>query len=720
MKQYSENLMTVMNELSSEVLEKFGHNRLTTSHVFIAAIRFLNSAMTSSDTELSDKYRPLVETLKEVFTKYDITVSKFEKTLTEVTITTLNTGSIESDPEIDKLVKNLEESATKNRKTLDIEDLLFELFSHRGYYFVEVLLASIDKKYSFDDIRDDVLNALLPSVLTTIRELDKNPALTNLNRWVETHPQEYIGIEGSVKQLELGLSGRVVKNVVITGEPGVGKTSVVYKFVEDIVNKTCSAAFKNKLVYQLDPATLVAGTRFRGDFEAKLSGLLEILKKTPNVIIFVDEAHTMLTTGDSADGGGNTMGNILKPYLSRNEIQMIMATTSAEYDKHILPQKAFAERFHKVVVNEPSVAETKAILKLVADKSGEFFDKKYTDDLIDSIVTLSTSYSIDEANPRKAITLMDLAFSYSKIFNSTVTEVSVDDIIEAIRIKYDIKISKTKYSDTESKLKEVILGQDDAIGKILKNLKMVDAGLCDPEKPLLSMILAGPTGTGKTEACKQIAETYFGSKNNLIVVNCGEFSAEMDVSKITGAAPGYVGHDNETAFIRQIREKPNSLVLFDEIEKAHPAIMKVLLKILDEGEMTDSHGNRLSFRNAIVVFTTNLGYTNKDLDGGSMIGFAQNNSQDAARNKKIMEAIKKHFTPEFLGRIDDIIIYDRLSDEVVRVLIDRYIKFFNEIARSEISFSEEDYEEVSKNAKINTAGARGLKKAVRLKMSEKM
>ena len=714
MKKYSEEFMQLFNETAPAVANNLKHSKITTSHVFIALAKNL-SAYSAEGEE--NKYYNTALKLKGVFDKFGIHSEKFEKKLVEVTLRSNDEMIVDEDTKT--LITNITNSCLEQRKTADLEDVIFEMFSNRGYLFVTVLLESINNEYAFDDIRDAVQNAFLEDVITTIKDLDKNPALTNLNRWVRANPQSYVGIEKTVNQIFLGLCGRTINNVILVGQAGVGKTSAIYALVDSINKGTCPKEFKNKFVYQLDPAALVAGTRFRGDFEAKITSLLEVIKKNKNIIIFVDEAHTLLNTGDSADGGGNTTGNILKPVISRNEIQMILATTSEEFDKYLLPQKAFIERFHKVIMSEPTKDETRVIMNMVLKKNKDHFLKECDDEIIDKVLRFSQMYSIDEANPRKSINLLELAFAYSKIFSKG-EKVSVNDIIEAIKIKYDIRLSETKYADTERELRSVILGQNKALDEVLKDLKIVDTGFCDPEKPLISMILAGPTGTGKTETCKQIAKTYFGSPSNLIVVNCGEFGNEMDMSKLTGAAPGYVGHDNEPDLIKQIREKPNSLVLFDEIEKAHPSIMKVLLKILDEGEMNDNNGRKVSFRNAIIVFTTNLGYTTAELEATeSGIGFVKTSSSDDQK-KKIEGAIKKHFTPEFLGRIDDIIVFDRLTDEIIDILIKRYVDFFNEIAGKNIELDDSDRESIRELANINTAGARGLKRAVRTVLSKKI
>ena len=416
----------------------------------------------------------------------------------------------------------------------------------------------------------------------------------------------------------------------------------------------------------------------------------------------------LVNLGDSTDGS-TSAGNIIKPYITRGELRMILATTNDEYNKHILPEKAFARRFHEVKINEPSKEETREILIGLLPVETEFFSREIQLELVDRIVDLANKYSLELANPAKSINMLELACAYSKVFEEKNTEVIVNDIIQSIRLKYDIYISENKYADTKYELEKMVLGQESTINQICRNLRIVERNIVDLERPLISMLFAGPTGTGKTFTSEIIAKNFFGSKNNLIKINCGEYSDKMSINKLTGSAPGYIGHDNEPELISQIRQHPNSLVLFDEIEKAHPDVMKILLNILDSGEMTDNKGNHVSFRNAIIVFTTNLGCTHNT---GKNVGMGVIKTvEDKDRN--IMSAIKGFFTPEFLGRMDDIVMFNSLTNDIAETLIERYRKQYCEAADIDVQLNEEDIKAIIKDAKIETAGARGLKRAVR-------
>lgn len=324
--------------------------------------------------------------------------------------------------------------------------------------------------------------------------------------------------------------------------------------------------------------------------------LLQIVKAHPEVVLFIDECHTFLKLGSGSDDAGGA-GDIIKPYITRGELQLIMATTNEECTKYIDADKAFARRFHKVLIQEPSKEDMVEILTGILPVETEYFKKDIQTHLVDEIIELADKYTLDQANPAKAINMLELACAYAKVFEEKKSNVDLNDVIQSVKLKYAIYISDNKLKATHDELFNQLLGQDRALNQLCRDLSTVDKGLCDPEKPLFSMLLAGPTGTGKTASAKIIAKQYFGSEKNLVKINMSEYSSEMDVSKLVGASSGYIGYDDEPYLIKQVRQYPNSVVLFDECEKAHPSVWKVLLNILDEGEMTDNKGNRVSFRN---------------------------------------------------------------------------------------------------------------------------
>lgn len=442
--------------------------------------------------------------------------------------------------------------------------------------------------------------------------------------------------------------------------------------------------------------------------------ILNIVKKNKNVILFVDELHTMMESGGSTDGS-QSVGQMLKPFLTRGDIQMIAATTNEEYTKYINKDKAFASRFHEVKISEPSRKAVKAILEGLMPVESEYFKKEIQMELIERILDMAEMYSLDQANPRKSINMLELACAYSRVFEEEKRIVDVSDVIDSIRLRYNIYISENKVDDTKEELFNVLLGQDEALNQIVRNLRMVDAGITDIDRPAMSMLLCGSTGTGKTESCKIIAERYFGSEDCLVKVACGEYSDSLAASKLTGASAGYVGYDDEPALIKGVREHPNSVVLFDEIEKASKEVQKVLLNILDTGVMTDNKGNKVSFRNCVIIFTTNLGCTK---DTGKAVGMGLLKTKEEGNHSDIMKAVENYFSPEFLGRMDDIVFFNSLSVEIAEKLINRYLAEYNGRSKLDIEFTKDDIDDVVKASEIETRGARGIRKAVRKKLVE--
>lgn len=405
--------------------------------------------------------------------------------------------------------------------------------------------------------------------------------------------------------------------------------------------------------------------------------------------------------------------------MTKGQIQVIGCTTAEEYTKYILPDKAFASRFHEVKINEPTKEATKKILEGILPVETEYFKKDIQNELLDKVIELSDKYALDQANPRKAINMLELACAYCRVFEEKRQKVDVEDVINSIKLRYNIYISKNKLSDTRKGLFERLLGQDNALNQVLRNLQIVDAEITDPERPCLSMLFCGPTGTGKTETCKIIAKYFYGSEEDLVKVNMGEYSTEQDVSKLSGSAPGLVGYTDEVQLIRDVRQHPNSVIVFDEIEKAHPSVQKILLSILDTGEMRDNKGNRVSFRNNIIVFTTNLGCTH---DTGKAIGMGLVKTTVGSGKNDIMKAIKNYFSPEFLGRLDDIVYYDSLTKDVLDKLVNRYInEYKSRSTREEVKnlvLTDADIEDIFKNANVESQGARGVRKAVQKKIAE--
>ena len=557
-KAFSDDAFEVLTKSARNQSVKYYHTFCGSAHIFLGTLGFMKKH--------PEGYESIYNSLTEVLHKYNLSGKEFNEAFLKFAPqgeepapgATLN---IVTDSDYNAIMTQLKNRAVKEARSMEVIDLIKELFSDKSYALYTIFQSMFQNEADVDNLYNDIARQF-KTVVETVEELDQLGLLTNLTLWVKDHPVEAIGVDSNIDQLELALNGRSIKNAILTGPAGVGKTTVVYEFVQRLNNGQIGGRLEDKIVYQLDPGLLVAGSRFRGDFEQKLTNILEIVKDHPEIILFVDEGHMLVDLGGTSDGSVSA-GNILKPYISRGEVQLILATTNEEYTQYILPEKAFKRRFHEVKISEPTREETIEILKGLVPTESKFFNRSIQEELIDKVVTLSNKYTLDEANPAKSINMLELACAYALVFVENREEVNVDDVIESVKLKYDIYISEEKYKDTKDELFKELLGQDDALNQVCRNLRAVEKGLCDRTKPMFSMLFAGPTGTGKTETAKIIARKFFGSDQNLIKINMGEYSAEMDVSKLTGSAKGYVGYDDEPALIKAVREKPNSVVLFD-------------------------------------------------------------------------------------------------------------------------------------------------------------
>ena len=536
-----------------------------------------------------------------------------------------------------------------------------------------------------------------------------------------------IGRKNEIDRVIQILSRRTKNNPVLIGEPGVGKSAVVEGLAQAITAGNVPEILSDKIVFSLDIAGMLAGARYRGDFEERLKMAIDTVKRNGNVILFIDEIHNIVGAGSTGEGNMDA-ANILKPMLSRGELQTIGATTIDEYRKYIEKDAALERRFQPIMVEAPSTEETVEILKGLRDKYESHHGVAIPDEAIISAVTLSDRYITDRFLPDKAIDLIDEAASRVRLdsynspveakqkeneLNSLVAQKNEakrrDDLERAIKINKEIekvqkeldeirsnaskfstsreklkltpediakivsnwtgvpvvKLTETeaqKLLDLESVLHQRVIGQEDAVIAVSDAIRRARAGLKDPNRPVGSFIFVGPTGVGKTELSKALAEAVFGSEDNIIRVDMSEYMEKHSVSKLVGAPPGYVGFDEAGQLTEKVRRKPYSVVLFDEIEKAHPDVFNIMLQILDDGRLTDSKGRVVSFKNTIIIMTSNVGAT--EVQKTASLGFISNKSAEYDNMcDKYMDALKGKFRPEFLNRIDDIIVFHKLTKE---------------------------------------------------------
>ena len=593
-----------------------------------------------------------------------------------------------------------------------------------------------------------------------------------------------VGRNKEIERLVQILSRRKKNNPVLIGEPGVGKSAIAEGLALKIVQHKVSRVLDNKRVIALDMASIVAGTKYRGQFEERMKSILNELTHNRDIILFIDEIHTLIGAGGAS--GSLDASNILKPALARGEIQCIGATTLDEYRQYIEKDGALERRFQKIIVEPTSIEESVEILNNIKDKYETFHNVTYTDAAINACVRLTNRYISDRCLPDKAIDALDEAGSRVHISKITVPEridelekeieASRDEKVKAVKDqnfelaasfrdkeeelqklldaekeKWDKVFSKKREIVDESNIEEVVammtgvpvtriaqaegkklkqmaqelrdkvVGQNEAIEKIVKAIQRNRAGLKDPNKPIGTFIFLGPTGVGKTQLAKILAEYLFDSKDSLIRIDMSEYMEKFSVSRLVGAPPGYVGYEEGGQLTEKVRRKPYSVVLLDEIEKAHSDVFNILLQVLDEGRLTDSLGRNVDFKNTILIMTSNIGA--RDIQNyGHGLGFGSEESDE--NNKAIIEkALKKAFSPEFLNRIDDIVSFNSLSKENIHQIIDIELKaLFKRVDELKYTLTVTDKAKdfLSEKGYDQKYGARPLKRAIQKYLEDEL
>ena len=710
-------------------------------------------------------------------------------------------NTLESDPEFTPRAKRIIENSAKEamrmgQNYVGTEHILLALMREIDSVAVRILIdTNIDPQRIFADLlrllsedspvanySDSSFSSSVDTNTPTLNQYGKN--LTALAKESKLDP--VIGRKNEIQRIIEILSRRTKNNPVLIGEPGVGKTAVVEGLAQMIVDNKVPEILKNKKVVSLDMSAMIAGAKYRGDFEERLKNVLQEIKKAGNIILFIDEMHTIIGAG--AAEGAMDAANILKPLLSRGEIQIIGATTLNEYRKHIEKDAALERRFQTVIVDEPTTEDTVKILSGLKDKYEAHHKVKITDEAIKAAVDLSERYINDRFLPDKAIDLIDEACSKIKLRTVTMPKnildmenkiekvskekeeaiisqsfekaaklrdeekelkdkvnkarenwkkkeenkeasVNAEDIANVVSAWTKIPVTKLTKTESEKlknldlELKKRVIGQDDAVEALARAIKRARVGLQNENRPIGSFMFLGPTGVGKTELTKALAENLFGNENQLIRLDMSEFMEAHSVSKLIGSPPGYVGYDEGGQLTEQVRRKPYSIVLFDEIEKAHPDVFNMLLQILDDGRLTDSTGRTVSFKNTVIIMTSNAGARN--IVEHHSIGFM--NKEDSKKDyektrDEVMAELKKIFRPEFLNRLDDIIVFKKLSNEsiekITKIMLDEFIKRL-EKKNIKVDVSDDVIKYISKVGFDDTYGARPLTRAIQSKIEDK-
>jgi len=731
---FSDRLQEVIR-LSREEALRLGHDYIGTEHLLLGIIR--------------EGQGVAVRILRNL----DCDLIKLKKAIEDTVRTsggTMTIGNIPLTKQAEKVLKITQiESKIYKADVIGTEHLLLSLLRDEDNIATQILHQF---NVTYENSRSE-LNSMLSSksskdpsgsIPVPDRKADrtKTPVLDNFGRDLTKLAHEdkldpVIGREKEIERVAQILSRRKKNNPVLIGEPGVGKTAIAEGLALRIVQKKVPRILQDKRVVTLDLAGLVAGTKYRGQFEERMKALMNELEKASDVILFIDELHTIVGAGGAS--GSLDASNMFKPALSRGDIQCIGATTLDEYRKYIETDGALDRRFQKVMVEPPSYDETIQILTNIKFKYEEHHHVRYSDDAIESAVKLSNRYITDRHLPDKAIDVLDEAGSRVHMGNFEVSKEILDleaeiekvraekssvvkkqDYEEAARLRdkernlqnelenakrdWDTKtrdivhdvteediatvvammtgIPVNRVAQTESEkllnmataLKGYIVGQEEAVEKLSKAIRRTRAGLKNPSRPIGSFVFLGPTGVGKTELCKALAKYLFDSEDALIRIDMSEYMAKFAVSRLVGAPPGYVGYEEGGQLTEKVRRRPYSVVLFDEIEKAHPDIFSILLQVLDDGVLTDSLGRKVDFKNSIIIMTSNIG--TRDIKNIGSYGFGGESEADRYSHLKntVEDAMKKLFNPEFLNRLDEIIVFRNLEREDILQIIDIELK----------------------------------------------
>lgn len=655
----------------------------------------------------------------------------------------LKSAMVETEHLMLSILKNKENIATQILNQFDVD---YDLFRQELG-----IVKSNDPRAEFSDEGDDDFDEEKKysqpkggSGKTQGGAKSKTPVLDNFGRDITKMAElgaldPIVGRESEIERVSQILSRRKKNNPILIGEPGVGKTAIVEGLALRIVQRKVSRVLFDKRVISLDLAALVAGTKYRGQFEERMKAIMNELEKNRDVILFIDEMHTIVGAGGAS--GSLDASNIFKPALARGELQCIGASTLDEYRMHIEKDGALDRRFQKVMVEPPSVDDTIQILNNIKSKYEEYHNVNYDQEAIDACVKLSDRYVTDRLLPDKAIDVLDEvgARVHLKNINVPQTIVELEKKIEDVKVEKNRVVKSQKFEeaaslrDTEKRLQEelekakaeweeeskhkrypigeediaevvsmmtgipvkrmvqaeteklrrmsddmqkMVIGQDEAILKVVKAIQRNRVGLKDPKKPIGTFIFLGPTGVGKTELARALARHMFDSEDALIRIDMSEYMEKFTVSRLIGAPPGYVGYEEGGQLTERVRRKPYSVILLDEIEKAHPDIYNILLQVLDDGQLTDGLGRKVDFKNTMIIMTSNIGVRQLK-DFGSGVGFATQSKMEheEEENKAVIEkALKKTFSPEFLNRIDDVVIFNSLSKENIFNIIDILMK----------------------------------------------
>ena len=770
-------------DLSLEAAEKLGHEVVGSEHILLGLIREKDGIAAKVLGKLGLTSKILEKRIIEIegrvdIIPLDITLSHITKQILELSgifANKLDTNYIGTEHILLALVQESEGIAVKilNSEGID-ERIIVQLI-------IDMIGLDDDLDNEEEKTKKEVSIKSQPKAKQVSSKLLGKYGINLTEYASEGKIDPVVGREKEIQRVIQILSRRTKNNPVLIGDPGVGKTSIIEGLALNISSGNIPESLQDKVLYTLDMGSMLAGAKYRGEFEERIKNVVDEVIKNKNIILFIDELHTIIGAGSTGESTIDA-SNILKPALSRGELQVIGATTIDEYRKHVEKDSALERRFQPIMVNEPTKEESIKILEGLRKKYEEHHKVKISDEAIKSAVDLSVRYITDRYLPDKAIDLVDEASSRVRLkqgsTKSTVKKlenkiqilesnkegiekndlkeeiyaqlekaqkdldklyknievVDSEDIAEVVELWTGIPINKLiegesdKLLRLEDRLHERVIGQEQAIKSIARAIRRSRAGLKDPSKPIGSFLFLGPTGVGKTELSKALAEVQFGDENQIIRIDMSEYMEKHAVSRMIGSPPGYVGHDEGGQLTEKVRRKPYSVILFDEIEKAHPDVFNILLQILDDGRLTDSKGRSIDFKNTIIIMTSNVGATT--INKQKTLGFSSNkDGEEKAKDQyermkeNIIGELKKQFRPEFLNRIDDTIVFHSLSeDDISKIVIIMTKDLINrlEVLGIKLELTEEAIKFISKAGFDLEYGARPLKRAIQKELEDEL
>ena len=775
-------------EIANEIAAKLGHNYIGTEHLLYGLVEEANGV---ASKVLANQGVTSAEVLKEI---EDLIGINEEASITDI-------DAIGFTPRTKRVIENaFMEARRLNSQYIGTEHLLVGIMREGDSVAVRIMMdLNVNPQKLYNEIVKTINEADSKEQgakrSSNRGSFNSTPTLNQYGsdltkRATEGKLDPVIGRSTEIDRVIQILSRRTKNNPCLIGEPGVGKTAIAEGLAEKIVAGDVPETLKNKRVVSVDISSMVAGAKYRGDFEERIKKSLDEVRKAGDVILFIDEIHTIVGAG-SAEGAVDA-ANILKPLLARGEIQVIGATTTNEYRKYIEKDAALERRFSPVTVEEPSEEDAIKILEGLRDKYEAHHNVKITDDAIKAAVDLSIRYVNDRYLPDKAIDLIDEAASKVKMQSYTKPDsirkleeeiekvnkekeeaIATQNFEKAAKLRDKQRTKKEKLEEEQAKWKdgntknvitlnkeniaEVIarwtgipaykitetesdklrhleenlhkrvIGQNEAVSAVAKAIRRGRVGLTDPNRPTGSFLFLGPTGVGKTELAKALAEAIFGNEDAMIRIDMSEFMESHSVAKLIGSPPGYVGYDEGGQLTEKVRRKPYSVILFDEMEKAHPDVMNMLLQILEDGRLTDSQGRTVNFKNTIIIMTSNVGaklITDKNKLGFANDKSAENEKQEYENIKKeVLAELKKQFRPEFINRIDDIIVFHKLNNEDINKIMEIMLKQVQkrlELQNYKVEIDDSAKELIAKKGVDNNYGARPLRRSIQNMLEDKI